>query len=137
MSRSFSFPLADYLARIGLTELPPPDPAGLDTLVRAQLAGIAFEIGFLIYIPFLILDMVVASVLLSMGIRITSYNVCYTKLLRARIAMDFATLLGILSAFGLVAVAMVQGGNGPQLPPLVRSLPLCAVRRHGHSYNFV
>jgi len=43
MSRSFSFPLADYLARIGLTELPPPDPAGLDTLVRAQLAGIAFE----------------------------------------------------------------------------------------------
>jgi flagellar biosynthetic protein FliP len=27
----------------------------------------AFQIGFLIYIPFLILDMVVASVLLSMG----------------------------------------------------------------------
>jgi flagellar biosynthetic protein FliP len=28
---------------------------------------IAFQIGFLVYIPFLILDMVVASVLLSMG----------------------------------------------------------------------
>jgi flagellar biosynthetic protein FliP len=27
----------------------------------------AFQIGFLIYVPFLILDMVVASVLLSMG----------------------------------------------------------------------
>ena len=27
----------------------------------------AFEIGFLLYIPFLIIDMVVASVLLSMG----------------------------------------------------------------------
>ena len=27
----------------------------------------AFQIGFLIYIPFLILDMVVASILLSMG----------------------------------------------------------------------
>ena len=27
----------------------------------------AFEIGFLIYLPFLIIDMVVASVLLSMG----------------------------------------------------------------------
>ena len=27
----------------------------------------AFEIGFLIYIPFLIIDMVVASVLMSMG----------------------------------------------------------------------
>jgi flagellar biosynthetic protein FliP len=27
----------------------------------------AFQIGFLIYIPFLIIDMVVASVLLSMG----------------------------------------------------------------------
>jgi flagellar biosynthetic protein FliP len=28
---------------------------------------IAFQIGFLIYIPFLIVDMVVASVLMSMG----------------------------------------------------------------------
>jgi len=27
----------------------------------------AFQIGFLLYVPFLILDMVVASVLLSMG----------------------------------------------------------------------
>ena len=27
----------------------------------------AFEIGFMIYIPFLVIDMVVASVLLSMG----------------------------------------------------------------------
>ena len=27
----------------------------------------AFEIGFLLYLPFLIIDMVVASVLLSMG----------------------------------------------------------------------
>ena len=27
----------------------------------------AFQIGFLIYIPFLVIDMVVASVLLSMG----------------------------------------------------------------------
>ena len=29
--------------------------------------GIHFQIGFLIYIPFLVIDMVVASVLLSMG----------------------------------------------------------------------
>jgi flagellar biosynthetic protein FliP len=28
---------------------------------------VAFQIGFLIYIPFLIVDMVVASVLMSMG----------------------------------------------------------------------
>ena len=27
----------------------------------------AFEIGFLIYVPFLIIDMVIASVLMSMG----------------------------------------------------------------------
>ncbi|MEW6105642.1 MAG: flagellar biosynthetic protein FliP, partial [Bacillota bacterium] len=27
----------------------------------------AFEIGFLIYVPFLVIDMVVASVLMSMG----------------------------------------------------------------------
>jgi len=42
----------------------------LTTLIPAFVISelrIAFQIGFLVYIPFLILDMVVASVLLSMG----------------------------------------------------------------------
>jgi flagellar biosynthetic protein FliP len=43
---------------------------GLAALIPAFVISelkTAFQIGFLIYIPFLIIDMVVASVLLSMG----------------------------------------------------------------------
>ncbi len=43
---------------------------GMQTLIPAFIISelkTAFQIGFLIYIPFLILDMVVASILLSMG----------------------------------------------------------------------
>jgi len=43
MSDAFEFPLDVYLARIGLRELPTPDAAGLDALVRAQLSAIPFE----------------------------------------------------------------------------------------------
>jgi flagellar biosynthetic protein FliP len=42
----------------------------MQTLIPAFIISelkTAFQIGFLIYIPFLILDMVVASILLSMG----------------------------------------------------------------------
>lgn len=47
-----------------------PEDISLSTLIPAFLIGeikTAFQIGFMIYLPFLILDMVVASVLLSMG----------------------------------------------------------------------
>jgi len=47
-----------------------PDQDGLATLVPAFLLSEiqrAFEIGFLIFLPFLIIDLVVAAVLMSMG----------------------------------------------------------------------
>jgi flagellar biosynthetic protein FliP len=47
-----------------------PAETGMQTLIPAFIISelkTAFQIGFLIYIPFLILDMVVASILLSMG----------------------------------------------------------------------
>ncbi len=47
-----------------------PEDVSLTTLVPAFVISelkTAFQIGFMIYLPFLILDMVVASVLLSMG----------------------------------------------------------------------
>lgn len=47
-----------------------PEDVTLSTLVPAFVISelkTAFQIGFMIYLPFLILDMVVASVLLSMG----------------------------------------------------------------------
>jgi flagellar biosynthetic protein FliP len=47
-----------------------PDELALTTLVPAFMISevkTAFQIGFLIYIPFLIIDLVVASTLMSMG----------------------------------------------------------------------
>ncbi len=50
--------------------LAPGDPAPLDILIPAfMLTELerGFEIGFLIFLPFLVIDLVVASVLMSMG----------------------------------------------------------------------
>jgi len=47
-----------------------PEDISLSTLIPAFAISelkTAFQIGFMIYLPFLVLDMVVASVLLSMG----------------------------------------------------------------------
>ncbi|WP_417690054.1 flagellar type III secretion system pore protein FliP [Roseibium sp.] len=47
-----------------------PDDLSLSTLVPAFMISElrrAFEIGFLLYLPFLIIDLVIASVLMSMG----------------------------------------------------------------------
>ncbi len=56
------------LAKLG--KPPSPDQVPTHVVIPAFLLGelrTAFQIGFLIYIPFLIIDMVVASVLMSMG----------------------------------------------------------------------
>ena len=57
---------------VNLTDDQPTNPAevAIQSLIPAFIISelkTAFQIGFLIYIPFLILDMVVASILLSMG----------------------------------------------------------------------
>ena len=47
-----------------------PEDIGLSTLIPAFIISelkTAFQIGFLIYIPFIVVDMVVASTLMSMG----------------------------------------------------------------------
>jgi flagellar biosynthetic protein FliP len=58
---------------IQLSHIPKPDrvedvptQAIIPAFILSELR-IAFQIGFLIYIPFLIVDMVVASILMSMG----------------------------------------------------------------------
>jgi flagellar biosynthetic protein FliP len=58
---------------LDLADLPPPESPMLTpwrALVPAFLVGElrrAFEIGFLLFVPFLVIDLVVASVLMSMG----------------------------------------------------------------------
>jgi flagellar biosynthetic protein FliP len=47
-----------------------PEKIGLDVLVPAFVISelrTAFQMGFVLYVPFLVIDMVVASVLMSMG----------------------------------------------------------------------
>lgn len=57
------------------TDIATPDAAPLTILVPAFVTSelkTAFQIGFMIFIPFLIIDMVVASVLMAMGMMMLS-----------------------------------------------------------------
>ncbi|WP_207747488.1 flagellar type III secretion system pore protein FliP [Pelagibacterium limicola] len=63
----------DVMLFLDLTETPPPDtPEELELRILIPAFMIselrrAFEIGFLLFLPFVVIDMVVASVLMSMG----------------------------------------------------------------------
>ncbi|MBX9848826.1 MAG: flagellar type III secretion system pore protein FliP [Rhodocyclaceae bacterium] len=60
----------------------------------------AFQIGFIIFIPFLIIDMVVASVLMSMGMMMMSPVI---------VAMPFKLMLFVLvDGWGLIVGSLVQ-----------------------------
>jgi type III secretion protein R len=60
------------------TEVPRPDKEDFQILmpafVTSQLKE-AFEVGFLIFVPFIVVDMVVANILLAMGMQMLSPSV--------------------------------------------------------------
>jgi len=59
----------------GIAQIQSPADVPFTTLVPAYLTSelkSAFTIGFLIYIPFVVLDLIVASVLMSMGMMMLS-----------------------------------------------------------------
>jgi len=59
----------------GVTDLEGPEDLPLSVLVPAFITSelkTAFQIGFLIYVPFLVIDLVVASVLMAMGMMMLS-----------------------------------------------------------------
>ncbi len=61
----------------------------------------AFQIGFLIYIPFIVIDMVVASTLMSMGMMM---------LPPTTISMPFKILLFVLAdGWNLIIISMMKG----------------------------
>lgn len=80
-----------------------PDDIRLPVLIPAFIISelkTAFQIGFMIYIPFLILDMVVASVLLSMGM---------LMLPPIMVSLPFKLLLFVLvDGWSLVVGSLVQ-----------------------------
>ncbi len=80
-----------------------PDDVPLQVLIPAYIMSelrTAFIIGFLIYVPFLIIDMVVASVLMSMGMMM---------LPPTTISMPFKILLFVLAdGWNLIIVNLVK-----------------------------
>lgn len=72
-------------------ELQSPDDVPLRLLVPAYVTSelkTAFQIGFVVFIPFLIIDMVVASVLMSMGMMMLSPSI---------ISLPFKIMLFVLA----------------------------------------
>ena len=86
-------------------EPPPADPAGvsLSVLVPAFMISElrrAFEIGFLLFVPFLIIDLVVASILMSVGMMM---------LPPATVSLPFKLIFFVLvDGWGLVSGSLVQ-----------------------------
>nr|WP_283949655.1 flagellar type III secretion system pore protein FliP [Limobrevibacterium gyesilva] len=85
-----------------------PDPPSLDaTPWRALIPGFlvgelrrAFEMGFLLYLPFLVIDMVVASVLMSLGMMMLPPNV---------VSLPFKLIFFVLvDGWRLVSGSLVQ-----------------------------
>jgi len=96
----------DMALFLSLSKMPRPknpDDIPMMTLIPAFIISelrTAFQIGFLIYIPFLVVDMVVASVLMSMGMMM---------LPPVMISLPFKILLFVLvDGWGLVIGSLVK-----------------------------
>lgn len=96
----------DLALFLSLSKLPRPknaDDIPTLTLIPAYMVSelkTAFQIGFLVFIPFLVLDMVVASVLMSMGMMM---------LPPVMISLPFKILLFVLvDGWGLVIGSLVK-----------------------------
>jgi flagellar biosynthetic protein FliP len=96
----------DLALFVSLSREPPPQtPAeiGLHVLVPAFMISElrrAFEIGFLLFVPFLIIDLVVASILMSVGMMM---------LPPVTVALPFKLIFFVLvDGWTLVAGSLVQ-----------------------------
>jgi len=105
---------ADLALFLDLAGLPPaPEGARADqlpwrALLPAFLVGElkrAFEIGFLLFLPFLVIDMVVASLLMSLGMMMLPPNV---------VSLPFKLIFFVLvDGWRLVSGSLVQGFANP------------------------
>ena len=98
---------ADLQLFLDLANMPPPatpDAAGWRALVPAFMVGElrrAFEMGFLLYLPFLVIDLVVGSVLMSLGMMMVSPNA---------VSLPFKLIFFVLAdGWRLVSGSLVQG----------------------------
>jgi flagellar biosynthetic protein FliP len=100
----------DLVHVLDLANLPAPaaaEAAPWRALVPAFMVGElkrAFEIGFLLFLPFLVIDMVVASVLMSLGMMMLPPSV---------VALPFKLIFFVLvDGWRLVSASLVQGFVG-------------------------
>lgn len=100
---------SDLALFVSLSKLPRPknsDEIPTLTVIPAFMISelkTAFQIGFLVYIPFLVVDMVVASVLMSMGMMM---------LPPVMISLPFKILLFVLvDGWGLIVGSLVKSFN--------------------------
>jgi len=88
----------------GATKPQTPDELKLSTIIPAFIISeikIAFQIGFLIYLPMLLIDLIIASILLSMGMMM---------LPPVMISMPFKLLLFVLvDGWYLIVESLVKG----------------------------
>jgi flagellar biosynthetic protein FliP len=100
---------ADLQLFLDIAHLPPPptpDDVPWRALVPAFLVGElrrAFEMGFLLFLPFLIIDMVVASVLMSLGMMMLPPSV---------VSLPFKLIFFVLvDGWRLISGSLVQSFN--------------------------
>ena len=95
--------LAFFMDLAGTPEVETPEATPLKALIPAFMISElrrAFEIGFLVFVPFLVIDMVVASVLMSMGMMM---------LPPVMIALPFKLIFFVLvDGWYLIAGSLVQ-----------------------------
>jgi flagellar biosynthetic protein FliP len=101
---------ADLALFLDLARLPPP-PAPAEAPWRALVPAFmvselkrAFEIGFLLFLPFLVIDLVVASLLMSLGMMMLPPSV---------VSLPFKLIFFVLvDGWTLVSGSLVQGFAG-------------------------
>ncbi len=93
-----------FLDLANLPAVPTPDAAGWRALVPAFMVGElrrAFEMGFLLYLPFLVIDLVIGSVLMSLGMMMLPPNA---------VSLPFKLIFFVLAdGWRLVSGSLVQG----------------------------
>jgi flagellar biosynthetic protein FliP len=98
--------LALFVNMAKIDQLQTPEDTPMRVLVPAFMTSelkTAFQIGFAIYIPFLIIDMVVASVLMAMGMMMVSPSI---------VSLPFKLMLFVLvDGWQLLLGSLVQTFN--------------------------
>ena len=93
----------------GITEIESPEDTPLTLLMPAFVTSelkTAFQIGFMIFIPFVIIDLVVASVLMSMGMMMLSPLIISLpfKLMLFVLVDGWSLIMGTLASSFMVSV---------------------------------